>query len=112
MREQWREVIERNAVAHFGRVTSVYFFHLNQRKILFTLAWRPDAALYGIACFQSEKFYLRLGNINIIGAGQIIVIGRREKSITLGNSFQKTFTNYASIKIINYFFLRVPDKGL
>src|SRR5258706_1158377 len=103
MREQWREVIERNAVAHFGRVTSVYFFHLNQRKILFTLAWRPDAALYGIACFQSEKFYMLFRNINIIAAGKIIVIGRPEESVTFRNSFQNTCPYILSFTTINYF---------
>ncbi len=91
LRIQRREVVEEDLVARlFGRF-EVDRFDLDQREILFAFMRRTNLAADGVAGLQIELADLRRRNVNVIRTGQVVVIGRAEKTVTIGQDFQHAF---------------------
>src|SRR2546422_2439583 len=99
LRIQRRQVVKKNLIARFIRGLKVDGFDLNQSKILFTLMRRTHLAADRIACLQIELANLRRGYVNVVRAGQVVVVGRAEKAVTVGQNFQ-----YALGKDVAFFF--------
>src|SRR5579864_1135834 len=86
-----RQVVEEDLVAGFVRRLKVDRFDLNQRKVLLAFMRRPYLAADGIAGFQVKFADLRRRNINVVGSGEVVVIGRTQKTITVRKDFEDTF---------------------
>jgi hypothetical protein len=87
-----REVVEQDFVARlFGRL-EVDRLDLHQREIFLAFVRRPHVAVDGIAGFQVEFANLRRGNIDVVGAGQIVVISGAEKAVAVRQNFQDAFS--------------------
>src|SRR6476646_63808 len=91
LRIQRRQVVEENLVAGLVGRLEVHRFDLDQREILFALMRRTYLAADGVTGFQIEFADLRRGNVNIVGARQIVVVGRAEEAITVRKDFKDTF---------------------
>ena len=87
-REQRRKMVERNPVANKHRVESVDFYNLCQREILLAFLRRTDSTFNGIAGLKTEKLYLRLRNVHIIGRIQVVIVRRTQESIVFGHNLQ------------------------
>jgi hypothetical protein len=49
---------------------------------------RPDVAANGVAGLEVELADLRRRNVDVIGAGQIVVIRRAEEAVAIGQNFK------------------------
>ncbi len=74
VREEWREVLERNAVACKIDASTVYAFDADQRVVVFALVWRTDWAAHHVALLQVVEFDLLLGDKNIVGRCKIVIV--------------------------------------
>src|SRR5205823_4282270 len=63
-----------------------------QRKVFLALMRRPHIAADRIARLEVELAYLRWRDINVIRAGEVVVIGRPQKSVTIGQNLQHAFS--------------------
>src|ERR1035437_6042484 len=82
------EVVEENLVARLLGRLEVDGLDLDQGKVLFSLMGGTDVAADGVAGFEIEFSNLRGGDIDVIGAGQIVVIGRAEEAVAVGQNLQ------------------------
>src|SRR5437870_1287892 len=105
----WRaagsSIVEENLVARLIRGLEVDRFNLDQREVLFTFVRRADLAANCVASLEVEFANLGGRDVDIVGAGQIVVVGRAEKAIAVGQNFQHAFG-----KNVGFFFaLRLED---
>ena len=91
LRIQRRQVVEQNLVARFFGRLEVDRFDLHQREILLALVRRTHLAADGVAGLQVELADLRRRNVNVVGTGQVVVIGRAEEAVAVGQDFQHAF---------------------
>src|SRR5438876_9092380 len=66
---------------------------------------RTHLAADRIACLQIELANLRRRNIDVVRAGQVVVVGRAEKAVTVGQNFQHAFGEDVAF----FFTLRLKD---
>ncbi len=52
---------------------------------------RTDLSADGVAGFQVELADLRGRDINVVGTGQVVVIGRAQESVAVGQDFEDAF---------------------
>src|SRR5438105_14659091 len=52
---------------------------------------RPHLAANGVARFEVEFADLRWRNINVVGSGEIVVIGRTQKAVAIRKDFKHAF---------------------
>ena len=64
---------------------------LDQGEIFFAFMRRTHLAADGVAGLEIEFADLRRRNVNIVRAGQIVVIGRAQEAVTVGQDFQHAF---------------------
>ena len=88
LRIKRRQVVEENLVARLFRRLKIDGLDLDQRKVLFAFMRRPHIAADGVAGFQVELANLRGRNVNIVRAGQIVVVRRAQKAVAVGQDFQ------------------------
>src|ERR1700723_2080797 len=76
LRIKRRQIVEENLVARLVGRLEVDGFNLDQREILFALVWGTDLSADSIAGLKVKFSDLRRRNVDVVGAGQIVVIGR------------------------------------
>jgi len=108
IRKQRSQVIERNTIPDCIGSFPVYFFHLDQRKILLSFFRRPYRSFYGISGLQTEQLDLALRNIDIIGRVKVIVIRGTQKAISIGHNFQYTRIQNNTFEFIIFIALIEP----
>ena len=86
------EVVEEDLVARLFRRLEVDRLDLDQGEILFAFMRRTDLAADGVAGLEIEFADLRRGNVNVVRAGQVVVVGRAEKTVTIRQDFQHAFS--------------------
>lgn len=101
--EERREVLEGNAVAHEGRITAVDFGYLHQREVFFSFLGRADDTVDHVACLQAEELDLRLGYIDVVGRGEVVVVRRTEESIAVGHDFQYAGAVQDVVEVVGLF---------
>ena len=75
LRVERREVVEEDLVAGlFGRL-EVDGFDLDQREVLLALVRRAHVAGDGVAGLEVELADLRGRDVDVVGAGQVVVVG-------------------------------------
>ena len=105
LRIKRRQIVEKNLVAGlFGRL-EVDSFYLHQREILLALMRRPHLATDGVAGLQVKLANLRWRNVNVVRAGQIVVIRRAQKSVAIRKDFEHAFGEDVAF----FFALRLQD---
>ena len=88
LRIKRRQIVEENLVARLLRRLEVDGLDLDQGKILFALVRRAHIAADRVAGLQIKLANLRRGDVNIVRAGQIVVVGRAQEAIAVGQDFQ------------------------
>lgn len=85
---QGRQVLEdRLALGDFW-IVEVDRLDSQQRKVLLVVFWWADLAGNRIARAQTESLNLRVGNVNVVGARQVVVARRAEKAKSLFQHLQ------------------------
>ena len=73
---QRRQVVEQNLVARFFRRFKVDRLNLDKREVLFALVRAADIAADRVAGFEIEFADLAGRNVNVVRAGQVVVVRR------------------------------------
>jgi len=85
------QVVEQDFVARLFGVLVVDRFNLEQREVALALLRRPNQTRYGIAGTQIELSNLAGRDVDVVGTGQIVVIGRAQKAVTIRQDLQHAF---------------------
>ena len=96
-REKRREIVEHDLLFRLVGVVAINRFHLEQREEPFLVLWRTDLSGDEIAGLQLETPDLRGRDVNVLGAGQVIVAGRTEESKTVRQDFQHALTEHHAV---------------
>ncbi len=105
LRIERREVVEQDLVAGFFRRLEVDGFDLDQREVFFAFVGRTDVAADGVAGLQVKLADLRGGDVDVVGAGEVVVIRGAQEAVAIGKDFQ-----YAFGEDVPFFFaLRLQD---
>ena len=91
LRIQRRQVVEEDLVARFFGRLEVDGFDLDQREVFFAFMRRTDLAADGVAGLQVELADLRGRDVNVIRAGQVVVVGRAQETVAIRQDFQHAF---------------------
>ncbi len=91
LRIQRRQVVEEDLVARFFGRFEVDRLDFDQREIFLALVRRTDLTADGVTSLQIELANLRWRNVNVIRAGQIVVVGRTEETVAVGQDLQYAF---------------------
>ena len=105
LRIERRQVVEEDLVAGLFRRFEVDGLDLDQREILLAFVRRPHVAADGVAGLQIELADLRGRDVDVVGAGQIVVVGRAEEAVAVGQDFQHAFGEDVAF----FFALRLKD---
>ena len=88
LRIERREVVEEDLVAGlFGRL-EVDGLDLDQGEVLFAFVRRADVAGDGVAGLEVELADLRGRDVDVVGAGEVVVVGRAEEAVAVGEDFE------------------------
>jgi hypothetical protein len=90
LRIEGRQVVEEDFVAGFFGGFEVNGFDLDEREILFAFVRRADVAADGVAGLEVEFANLRRRNVDVVGAGEVVVIGRAKEAVAVGENFEDT----------------------
>ena len=86
-----RQVVEEDLVARFLGRLEVDRVDLDQREIALAFLGRADLAGDGVAGAQVEAADLRGRDVDVVGAGQIVVLGRAQEAEAVGQAFEHAF---------------------
>ena len=91
LRIERREVLEEQLVARLLGRFEVDRFDLDQREVALPFLGRPDLPRDGVAGLQVELADLRRGDVDVVGARQVVVVGRAEEPEAVGQHFEHAF---------------------
>jgi hypothetical protein len=91
LRVQRREVFEKQLVARLLGGLEVDGFDLDEREVALALFRRPNLAGDGVAGLQIELADLRRGHVDVVGARQVVVIGRPQEAEAVGQHLEHPF---------------------
>ena len=100
-----REIVEEDLVACFFGGLEVDGFDLDQREVFLALVRGADVAADRVAGFEIELADLGRRDINVVGAGQVVVIGRAQEAVTVGEDLEDALSEDVSF----FFALRLED---
>ena len=80
VRMQRRQVIEKGLLLGQLRVLEVDGLHANEGEVLLVVLRRPDLSGHRVACAEIEALDLGMGDVDVVGTGQIVVVGRPEET--------------------------------
>src|SRR5262249_37497354 len=82
------EVIEEDFIACNFRIFKVDRFHFNESKVALAIFGRTDLTGDGVTGAQVELADLRGRDVDVVRAGQVVVLGRAEETETVGEAFE------------------------
>src|SRR6185437_308286 len=82
------EVVEEDLVAGLFGGLEVDGLDLGQGEVLLALVRRADLARAGVAGAQIEAADLRGRDVDVVGAGKIVVVGRAQEAVAVGEDFE------------------------
>ena len=91
VRIERRQVVEEDLVARFLGRLEVDGVDFDQREVALAFLGRPDLAGDGVAGAQIETADLRGRDVDVVGAGQIVVLGRAQEAEAVGQAFEHAF---------------------
>ena len=86
-----RQVVEEDLVARFLGRLEVDGVDFDQREVALAFFRRADLAGDGVAGAQIEAADLRRRDVDVVRAGQIVVLGRAQEAESVGQAFQHAF---------------------
>ena len=86
-----REVVEEDLVAGFLGRLEVDGVDLDEREVALAFLGRADLAGDGVAGAQIEAADLRGRDVDVVGAGKIVVLGRAQEAEAVGQAFEHAF---------------------
>ncbi len=87
------QVFKEDALFCFFRRLVVDLFHFEQGEVFFFFFWRADRSVDGIPFFQIESADLSRRNIDIFCRREVVVVGRAQKSKSIGKDFENSFAD-------------------
>ena len=88
---QRRQVVEEDLVAGFLGRLEVDGIDFDQREVALAFLGRADLAADGVAGAQIETADLAGRHVDIVGAGQVVVLGSAQEAEAVGQAFQHAF---------------------
>ncbi len=88
VRIERRQIVEMDLVAHFLRVFEIDRVDLEQGEIALAVLGRADLALDRVAGAQAEAADLGRGDIDVVGAGQVIRLGAAQEAEAVLEHFE------------------------
>ena len=86
-----RQVVEEDLVARFLRRLEVDRVDFDQREVPLAFLRRPDLAGDGVAGAQVEAPDLRRRDVDVVRAGQIVVLGRAQEAEAVRQALENAF---------------------
>ena len=86
---QWREIVKRNPIRHQVRILKIDRLDPQQGKISLVFFGRSDLSRNRGTCLQSEATDLTGRNVDVIGAGQIVIVGAAQETEAVRQDFQR-----------------------
>ena len=86
-----RQVVEEDLVARFLGRLEVDGVDLDEREVALAFLGRADLAGDGVAGAQIEAADLRGRDVDVVGAGQVVVLGRAQEAEAVGQAFEHAF---------------------
>src|SRR5439155_19694210 len=87
--KQRRQIVEINLVLGLFRIFEIEGVDLEQREIAFAFFRAADMAFDGVACAKTEAADLRGRDVNVVGAGQVVGVGRAQKAEDVGENLDE-----------------------
>ena len=109
VREEWGEVLEGDTVfRHLGRQT-VNTNHFLHREEFLRLRIHTDGALDGVAGFESVLANLVFAHVDIVRAGEVVIVGGAKESVAIRCTLESTHGNHVLAQVGNnqFFFCRL-----
>ena len=91
LRVERRQVLEEQLVARLVGRLEVDRLDLDQREVALAFLRRPDLARDGVAGLQVELADLRRRDVDVVGAGQVVVVGRAQEAEAVGQHLEHAF---------------------
>ncbi len=88
LRVERRQVLEEQLVARLVRRFEVDRLDLDQREVPLAFLRRPDLARDRVAGLQIELADLRRRHVDVVGAGQVVVVGRAQEAEPVGQHLE------------------------
>jgi hypothetical protein len=88
---QRRQVVEEDLVARFLGRLEVDRVHLDQREVALAFLGRANLAGDRVAGAQIEAADLRGRDVNVVGAGQVVVLGGAQEAEAVRQAFEHAF---------------------
>ena len=96
-RIQGGEVVEEDFVAgDFGGL-AIDFFDFEQSEVALAFLGGADGARDAISGAQAEASDLGRGDVNVVGSGKVIIVGRTQEAEAIGQAFENAFPEDTSI---------------
>ena len=109
VREEWGEVLEGDTMfRHLGRQT-VNTNHFLHREEFLRLRIHADGALDGVAGFESVLANLVFAHVDIVRAGEVVIVGGAKESVAVRCTLESTHGNHVLAQVGNnqFFFSRL-----
>ena len=91
LRIERRQVLEEQLLARLIRRLEVDRLDLDQREVALAFLRRPDLPGHGVAGLQIELADLRRRDVDVVGARQVVVVGRAQEAEAVGQHFEHAF---------------------
>ena len=91
LRVERREVLEEDLLARLLGRLEVDRLDLDQREVALAVLRRPDLTRDGVAGVQVELADLRRRDVDVVGAGQVVVVGRAQEAEAVGQRLEHAF---------------------
>ena len=88
LRIERRQVVEQDLVARFFGRLEVDGLDLDQGEVFFALVRRTHLAADGVAGLEVELADLRGRDVDVVRAGQVVVVRRAQEAVAVGQDFQ------------------------
>ena len=109
VREEWCKVLKRDAVLRHLRRQTVDANDLVHREELLRLRVDANGAFDGVAGLEAVLTHLVFAHIDIVRAGEVVIVRRAKESVTVRRTFERTHGNHILAQIRNrqFFLLRL-----
>ena len=91
LRIERRQVLEEQLLARLIGRLEVDRLDLDQREVALAFLRRPDLARHGVAGLQIELADLRRRHVDVVGARQVVVVGRAQEAEAVGQHLEHAF---------------------
>ncbi len=91
LRVERRQVLEEDLLARPLRRLEVDRLDLDQREVALAFLRRADLARHRVAGVQVELADLRRGDVDVVGAGQVVVVGGAQEAEAVGQRLEHPF---------------------